>query len=117
MAVLYAGRLSEMKKFGEGGLNSGASNDIEKATYLAYKSIKEFGMDSELFLYNDSLIDDELLFKEKIEKKLQSWIEEAREISNIVIENNWEAIEKVADLLLEKDTIEDKELESILKDL
>jgi cell division protease FtsH len=45
MQILLAGRFAQIKKYGEEGIDSGASDDLAKATNLAYIAITEYGMD------------------------------------------------------------------------
>ncbi len=116
ICVAVAGRLSQIKKFGEyEGIDTGASNDLAKATKLAYSAITQYGMDKDLENINLSEIDN-TLFNVEIEKSLKEWLKEATIKTNNLIDEYWEVIESLAQKLLENEVIDEKKLNSVMKD-
>ena len=116
ICVLLAGRVSKIKKFGKKGIDSGAVDDLSQATFQAYTAIANLGMDEELgFINIDSIATlDNTIFSSKIEERVLKWIEDAKKRTEILIEENWEKIEKLAKLLIEKEIVEADELEKII---
>jgi cell division protease FtsH len=111
--ILLAGRFAQIKKYKINGIDSGAHNDLQKATHLAYLAIVEFGMDEEIGNINLSKFSEYM--NDKIMERISAWIKEAEKNVKKLIDDNWDKIEKVADLLIEKETIEERELEKIIK--
>jgi len=115
LQILFAGRFSQIKKYGEEGIDSGASNDLEKATNLAYLAITKLGMDEELGNINFSNIDElKLGFDNKVRDRILIWIKEAEDNVKKLIDKNFDKIEKVANKLLEKETIDGDELKKLM---
>jgi cell division protease FtsH len=116
MQILLAGRFAQIKKYGEEGIDSGASDDLAKATNLAYIAITEYGMDEELGNIN---LDINLEFKvnidDKIRERVFAWMKEAENEVKKLIDENWDKIEKVANKLLEKEILDEKEFLELLK--
>jgi len=106
--VNLAGRAAEELKFGQDQVTTGASNDIEKATTTAMQYITKFGMGS-------SLADLTILKDDK-----QAADESAQLVSQLykdtlqLLQNNFPALESVAERLLEEETIDGDEVEDIL---
>lgn len=116
LQILLAGRYAQIKKYGEKGLDSGASNDLEKAVNLIYKAITEFGMDDEIKNLNLGKIpNSQIYFKEKIEARILEWLKESENNVKQIVEENWYKIQTVANVLLEKETLDEKELIEIIK--
>jgi cell division protease FtsH len=125
--ICYGGFAAEELIFGE--TSTGAQNDIEQATNLARKMVCEWGMssvlgpvsygqnDEPIFIgkeiaqhkdYSDataSLIDNE------IKKILQDSLDEVRKI----LKDNIHLLERMTELLLEKETLDDKEIREYLE--
>jgi len=125
--ICYGGFAAEELIFGE--TSTGAQNDIEQATNLARKMVCEWGMstalgpvsygqnDEPIFIgkeiaqhkdYSDStasLIDTE------IKRILQNSLDEVRSI----LKENIHLLERMTELLLEKETLDDKEIREYLE--
>ena len=125
--ICYGGYAAEELIYGE--TSSGAQNDIEQATNLARKMVCEWGMspslgpvsygqnDEPIFIgkeiaqhkdYSDataSMIDRE------IKKILQDCLNEVRQ----VLQENIHKLKRLAELLLEKETLDDKEIRHYLE--
>ena len=119
IAVLLAGRLATIKKFGkEKGLETGAYNDLQEASLYAYSAVAQFGMDEELLNISIELLLQNInnnLFKEKIESRIAHWIEKGTKRAEAVIEKEWKMIEKIAKKLLKEEVIEGDELKKIVR--
>jgi cell division protease FtsH len=121
-----AGRIAEEIKFGD--VTTGASNDFEKATELARRMVTQYGMSDTLgpiqygrgnhqvFLGRDFGEDrnysEEIAGKIDVEvrKIIDTCYAEARQI----LEVNWDKVERMANSLLEHETVEAEEVLSIL---
>lgn len=104
ICVSLAGRIAESKKFEITGINSGASNDLEKATQLAYTISAQYGMYDNINITVFQKSHPEY-FKEKIETEIKSLIDEMTKKTTKLIDENWKKIEKLASLLLAKETV------------
>lgn len=126
ICVAYAGRIAQMKEYGEDGLDTGAASDLAHATKLAYLMVANLGMDEEIGYMNldglpkrNSQVEKrpemENLFKEKIELRIESILKSMYSKTEELVQNNWKKIDKLAKLLLEKEVVHEVELEKILK--
>jgi ATP-dependent Zn protease len=117
IAVLLAGRIATVKKFGEAkGLETGAFNDLQEASLYAYSAVAQFGMDEELYnLHVEILLQNvnNTLFREKIESRVAFWIEKGTKLAEKIVESEWKTIEKIAKRLLKEEVIEGEELKKL----
>ncbi len=127
IAVLLGGRIAEELSLGT--MTTGAGNDIKRATELARKMVCEWGMSS---LGPISLEEkDEMVFlgKEisskrsyseetavKIDNEVNKIISEAYERGKKIILDNFTVLEKIAQLLLEKESITSDDIVKIIKE-
>lgn len=117
ICVFMAGRMASMKKFGAKGMDTGATNDLEEATCLAYTAIANMGMDEELgFVHTDTLAHNvnPQLFREVVERQVRLWIDKAQKIAAELVEANWQKIEALADILIRQEIVDGSELEQIM---
>ncbi len=126
ISVLLAGRASEKIFFGD--VSTGAQNDLEQATKLVRRMITEYGMSDKLgpvtlghkqdqvFLGRD--IVRERNYSEEIasaiDAEMRAIIDKCYERTKQVILDNEDKMHQIVELLLEKETIEGKELEALL---
>jgi len=106
--VSLAGRAAEELHFGADNVTTGASNDIEKATTAAMQYVAKFGMGNG--------IADMLLLKDE-----QRVAQESAELVNTLymetlqlLQGNYSAVENLAKLLLEKETVDGEEIAELL---
>src|ERR687890_30379 len=127
LAVYMAGHVAEDMVFEE--QSTGAANDIERATGLARRMVTEFGMSRTLgpqaFGKKDELIflgreineqrnySDEVAYQ--IDQEIQELIDAAHERARVIVEGHADKLQTIADLLLEKETIEGEELEALFE--
>ncbi|AMM19582.1 cell division protein FtsH [Frondihabitans sp. PAMC 28766] len=128
MAYAMGGRVAEEIVFHDP--TSGASNDIEKATSTARKMVTEYGMSSkvgsvklgqgsgEQFMGRDM---GERDYSEKIaetvDTEVRTLLEQAHDEAWQVINDNRDVLDRLAALLLEKETLDHTELAEIFKDV
>lgn len=126
LAVLLAGHAIEQEIFND--VTTGASSDLRKATALARQIATEFGMSEKLgprtFGNRDELvflgrtISEQRDYGEKtaqtIDEEISRLIREAYEAARKIIKNNRERIERVAAVLLEKETLEREEFARLM---
>ncbi len=125
IAVLLAGFVTEKEIFNE--VSTGASNDLKEATRLARKLITEYGMSDilgprtfgkkEELIFLGREITEQRDYSEKIaetiDKEISRFISEAVKKAEEIIKTNRNKMEKIVAILLEKETIEYNEFESI----
>lgn len=126
IAVLLGGYTAEKIFFGE--VSTGSSNDLDRASRYARKMVKEFGMSplgpvrfggerSHVFL-GKTMAEERDYSEEtasKIDKEVSVFIEQGMKKAEEIIKNKKETLEKVAKTLVEKETLERKEYEKIIK--
>lgn len=115
------GRASEEIFFGK--VSTGALNDLEKVTKQAFAMVVYFGLNKEIgnISYYDSTGQSEYTFSkpysertaETIDKEVRKIVEEAYERAKSVLTDNREKLEKLANLLLEREVIFREDLEDI----
>jgi cell division protease FtsH len=125
---LVAGRIAEEIKFGD--VTTGASNDFEKATELARRMVTQYGMSESLgliqygrgshqvFLGRD-FGDDRNYSEEiagKIDAEVRKIIDSCYADARKILEVNWDKVERMANSLLEHETVEAPEVLAILGD-
>jgi cell division protease FtsH len=117
MMVFLAGRAAEQVVFGR--ITNGASNDLERVTQIARSMVFEFGM-SEVAPSRTMRADNYALSEET--KRLRD-SEQARltdyaydEAQRLLVKHRG-ALDRVAEALLEKETLDRGELEALLSDV
>ena len=125
LATLLGGYCAERLKFGE--LTTGAANDLEKASQLARKLVKEYGMSSlgpvsfgekEELVFLGKEISEQRNYSEKvaaqIDEEVEKFIREAETEAKKILAKRKSLLEKLAKTLIEKETIEREEFEEII---
>jgi cell division protease FtsH len=107
--VCLAGRASEEIVFGADNITTGARNDIERATLIAKDYVCAYGM-SDAGLINQNAFKSDRDIKEECSKLLQKLYDEAKEI----LEKNKSLLERIANALLEKETLKENDLDAII---
>jgi len=126
IAVLLAGHAIESEIFGD--ITTGASSDLKRATSLARQIVTVFGMSEKLgprtFGRKEELIflgkeiseqrdySDQTAFT--IDEEISRFIDEGYLRSKKVIKDNMSKVEKVAQELLQKESIERDEFEALM---
>ena len=123
IAVCLGGYCAEKIKFGE--MTTGASNDLEKASLLARKLVKEYGMSSlgpvSFSEDNTSLFEGGSFQKSyseetavKIDNEVNKFINQGKEAAEKIIRQQKKLMEKIAKVLIEKETIERDVFEDLI---
>ena len=129
LAFALGGRTAEEIVFGDP--STGASNDIEKATSLARKMVMEFGMSDrlgplkygqpqgEIFLGRDYAKSQDLSDEvaAAIDDEVRKLITQAHEEAMQIIVTHREALDRVAALLLERETLDAEQLVEVFSDV
>ncbi len=108
------GRAAEIVYYGkETGLSTGASADLRQASRIAEAMICEYGMDEDAGLYvghsNEKMQDE-------IRKKINRLLKEEMDHTVEHISSNKDSIDRLVCLLLKKNKLTAKEIESCLED-
>ena len=121
MASLLGGRVSEEINFSH--VSSGALNDLERTTKQAYAMVAYYGMSDKVGMlsYYDSSGNSEMNFNkpysektaETIDAEVKALINECYEMARKTLLDNKEGLDKLANLLLEKEVIFTEDLENI----
>ncbi|MGD9568575.1 MAG: ATP-dependent metallopeptidase FtsH/Yme1/Tma family protein [Sedimentibacter sp.] len=115
LVVLMAGRVAEEIFFGRDNITIGAQNDIEKVTSLAVDYIAKYGMDEDSAFLNMGVLSEKLNIPlASVEKSVKKLAVEIYEDVVNIIENNKEKVERIAKLLIEKEVINEEELNSFI---
>jgi len=126
LATLLGGYCAEQIKFNE--ITTGASNDLERASELSRKLVKEFGMSNlgpisfgekndMVFLGRD--VSGQRNYSEnvadKIDSEVEKFIKDAEKTAIKILTKRKVQLEKIAKTLIEKETIEREEYEKLIK--
>jgi len=127
LATLLGGYAAEKLVFGE--ITTGAANDLEKASTLARKLVKEYGMSEKLgpvafgekeeLVFLGKELGEQRNYSEKvaakIDEEVSSFIAEARDSAKKILKKKRKLLDKIAKTLAEKETIEREEFEKLIK--
>jgi cell division protease FtsH len=127
IAVMMGGRIAEELKFGE--LTSGAGNDFEKATDLAQRMVREWGMsqnlgplvygkkDGQIFLGRDFVqsADYSEMTAQEIDKEIKIIITVQYDRAKKLIADNLDMLDRIAQALLEYETIDGPDLLALIR--
>lgn len=127
MAVLLGGRVAEEIKFGE--ISTGAQNDLIRSTDIARRMVRDYGMSERigplsfdgnsrpLFLEGLGPAPSGDYSQEtarEIDEEIRKMISETYDKVKVVLEQKRDKLERVAQVLLEKEVIEGEELRRIM---
>jgi cell division protease FtsH len=126
LARAMGGRVAEKLVFGTDGITTGASSDLKHISDLAREMVTEEGMGTVLRdqVFNSSEVnffgDRAQSYSEKtaeiIDKEIEILTKEANARAEVVLKANKKFLDALAEKLLEKETLEEKEVELILKE-
>nr|YP_010155964.1 putative plastid division protein [Cumathamnion serrulatum]QQY85250.1 putative plastid division protein [Cumathamnion serrulatum] len=123
------GRAAEEIVFGDAEVTTGASNDLQQVTSMARQMVTRFGMsnigplsleneDSNPFLgrsmANTNEYSDEIAVK--IDKQIYTIIQDCHEKTLKIIKDNRVIIDKLVDILIEKETIDGQEFRNVISE-
>ena len=129
IAMLLGGRIAEEITFGPEEISTGASNDIEKATELIRRMVTSYGMSDKIgpvaigkknehvFMGRDFGADKN--YSEEvasiIDREIKTIIEERYEFAKKLLLENKDIIEEIVKVLLERETLDEKEVDEIIE--
>jgi len=111
--VALAGRIAQKKKFKT--IDTGATNDIEQATQLAKVYVSKFGFDEKVGNVNLEILGSPIVVDEEVKNRVIEIIKKATQETEEFVEKNWNKIEILANELLKKEIVTNKEIEEIVK--
>jgi len=125
LATLLGGYCAERLKFGE--ITTGAANDLEMASALARKLVKEYGMSSlgpisfgerEELVFLGREFGEQRNYSEKvaaqIDKEVAKFVKNAENQAKKILTKKKGLLEKIAQTLIKKETIEKEEFEELI---
>ncbi len=128
MAVALGGRIAEEIIFGEEEVTTGASNDLQQVARVARQMVTRFGMSDRLgtvalgrqqgnmFLGRDIVAERD--FSEEtaaiIDEEVRDLVDVAYRRSKEVLSNNRAVLDQLAQMLVEKETVDAEELQDLL---
>ncbi|MCH7492552.1 ATP-dependent zinc metalloprotease FtsH [Patescibacteria group bacterium] len=129
MTVLMGGKVAEQEIFNE--ISTGPSNDLKQATQIAKKVVTQYGMSEKLgprtygereeLIFLGKEIHERRDYSEKtaqlIDQEVSRLLGNAYDSAKKIIKKSRRYLDKIALRLLDKETIERQEFETLLKDL
>lgn len=125
LATLLGGYVSEQINFND--VTTGASNDLERATRIARSLVTRYGMSNlgprtfgkkEELIFLGKEISEERDYSEKtaenIDAEVSAFINQARLTAEKIIKDKKAILEKITQVLLEKETIEKNEFDELI---
>ena len=128
MAVALGGRVAEEIIFGEEEVTTGASNDLQQVARVARQMVTRFGMSDRLgpvalgrqqgnmFLGRDIASDRDFSDRTAatIDEEVRALVDRAYDRTKVVLFNNRHILDKLAQMLVEKETVDSEELQDLL---
>ncbi|MDJ0588680.1 MAG: ATP-dependent zinc metalloprotease FtsH3 [Pleurocapsa sp. MO_226.B13] len=130
MAVALGGRLAEEIVYGEEEVTTGASNDLQQVTRVARQMVTRFGMSDRLgpvalgrqngnvFMGRDIASDRDFSDETAaaIDEEVRNYVDQAYSRAKKVLLDNRHILDRLAQMLIEKETVEADELQNVLSD-
>lgn len=126
LVKFLAGRAAEEIVFDT--VTTGASNDIEKATEIARSMVTQYGMSEKFGLIGLETVESKYLSGKasmhcgdataaEVDKEVMRLLKESYERAKELLTENREALDKIAEFLIEKETITGKEFMKIFREI
>lgn len=127
LARMLGGRIAEEVVYGQDRVTTGAGNDLQKAAELAREMVTNQGMGKKLrdqvFHVDEGMMLDRMVHERQysdetakiIDDEIESLISEAANRAREVVKVNQDKLERLKDVLLEKETVEAEEVLEILE--
>jgi cell division protease FtsH len=129
LTMLYGGRVAEEMIFGMKRVTTGAGNDIERATAMARRMVTRFGMSERVGLMAVGDSDHEVFLgrelttrrdisehtSQLVDQEVKRFLDEAHDRARIVIDEQRDLLERIAQLLLDRETLDRDEIALIGK--
>ena len=125
LAMAYGGRVAEELIFGPEKVTTGAAQDIQQATDMARRMVMQFGMsdavgpvtvgdqEHQIFLGREFAQHRDVSDKtaELVDREIKRILEEAYERARVILKGDMETLHRMAEVLLERETIDRMEVE------
>ncbi len=125
--VMLGGRIAEEVKYNS--MSTGASNDIERLTGLARKMVMSWGMSEKLGTISFGKRDEAIFLgkelstqkdysertAEEIDDEVKRIVTECYNEARAIIEQNMSLLDKMSELLMERETIDTVEIRELVK--
>lgn len=125
---LFGGRIAEEMTLGPNGVTTGASNDIKRATELAHNMVAKWGLSEEMgpVMYDEDeshqflggpgqggkLKSGETI--SKLDREVRKVIDGCYEQARVILEENRDKLDAMADALMKYETIDADQLKDIM---
>ncbi|WP_394282551.1 ATP-dependent zinc metalloprotease FtsH [Frisingicoccus sp.] len=124
LVIMLAGRAAESIVFDS--VTTGAANDIERATAMARAMVTQYGMSEKFGLMSLESVEDRYLSGHtvlncgqetatEIDKEVMQILKSSYDKAITLLKDNRECLDKIADFLIEKETITGKEFMHIFR--
>lgn len=126
LVTFFGGRAAEEVKFNS--VTTGASNDIERATAIARAMVTQYGMSEKYGLMGLESIQNRYLDGRAvmncsdmtaagIDEEVRNMLKEAYDKAVTIMKENMEALDKISEFLISKETITGKEFMKIFREI
>jgi cell division protease FtsH len=129
LAMLFGGRVAEEMIFGPRDITTGAGNDIERATMMARRMVTSFGMSEVVGLVavgdneQEVFLGRELVQRRSVsehtqrivDEEIKRILDEAHTKAQQVIGANRDLLESIAQALLDRETLDREEIETLAR--
>jgi cell division protease FtsH len=126
LAIAFGGRAAEEIVFKR--ISTGASNDIKQATELAQQMVRSWGMSDVLGPLSYAKNEEQIFLgreisqhrdysedtARKIDEEINLLIKKSHETAKKILNENLDVLHRLAELLLEKETVMGKELDELI---
>lgn len=124
LVSIFGGRAAEEVVFGD--VTTGASNDIEKATSIAKAMVTQYGMSQKFGLMGLATVENQYLnaravlncgdeTASEVDREVMEILRISHEKAVRILRENREVMDKLAEFLIQKETITGKEFMEILR--
>lgn len=113
IATQLAGRIAEEIIFGEQNITTGAENDLKQATNLAHSMVTRWGYSKRVGLIHHGKSTD-FIPKDVIEQEVQAIIARNYARAKQILIQNQTKLDALAKALLERETLDAKEVKAVL---
>jgi cell division protease FtsH len=120
VAVLVAGRVAEELVFGDP--TTGAEEDLARATALAQKMVREYGMSDAVGLrsfgpaeHGDGAEGVRPGLSSRVDEEVDRLLEEGRALARAIVSDHLEHLDRLAERLMVAETLEKTEIDRLLR--
>jgi len=107
----YGGRAAEEVVFGAENVTTGASNDFEKATEILKAYVKTYAFDEKKIVVSD----EQSIMQDYVFNRTSQLADELYDKTVAMVSEHTDKLEKIAQLLLEKETVSGEEIYQLVK--